>query len=119
MKKVTLLFALIIGLGFHASASATSSNLKAKSYENFSKVKHPGHPGHYRVGDFYRRVPRGAARVNINGRLYFKSRGVWFKPVRRGFVVVHPPRYRRSNNRYGRGSGNDRYGRGRSCGTRW
>lgn len=109
MKKLTVLFALIMGLGFNASAT-TSSNLEAKSYENFSSVKHPGHPGHYRVGDFYRRIPRGAARVNVNGRIFYRSQGVWFKPVRRGFVVVHPPRYRRPSNRSGRG---------RSCRTRY
>lgn len=114
MKKLTLLLALCMGLGLSATATTNSDLTKAKTNESFQEFNHPSHHGpHYRSGDFYRRVPRGAVRININGRIFYKYRSTWFKPVRRGYVVVNRPRHYRTG--YGRSTGRSYGSRGGAC----
>lgn len=88
MKKIILgLFAVL------ALSLSTTANVKSvkKVGHAFSVVKHHP-PGHHRVGTYHRNLPRHASRVVINNRVYFRHGGTYFRPNRRGFVVVAPPR---------------------------
>ncbi len=91
MKKLTL--ALFAFLAFTLSTSATVTVNKVELKASFKHHKKPHHHyHHYHLGNYYRSIPRGAARVVLNGQIYFRYNGTYFQERRRGFLVVPKPR---------------------------
>ena len=42
-------------------------------------------------GQFVRRIPRGAEKFKMAGKPFYMNEGVFYKPVKKGYIIIPPP----------------------------